>query len=204
MIINKAIVEPKRGTKHKPSPDCPICDCVNIQQPWPSMIALGFKYEEFRSKRVKQRGRVRIVASALWFNRELRALILEHFTRYTSEPLKALDALFPVSVPVADAEVADCVQRGEADFVITLKDVRIITQPKPVLKGAVNVPWKLKDGERGNNLALAVEAFDRARPLEGKEKDDVYRELGLPRLRDKINDWLKVNGLADFTMKARS
>jgi hypothetical protein len=60
-----------------------------------------------------------------------------HFRKYTLKPDDAIQALFPVARPVAEAAVTDCEQRAEKMFALTLDQVRIITRPKPVLEGAL-------------------------------------------------------------------
>jgi hypothetical protein len=56
------------------------------------------------------------------------------------------------------------------------------------------VPWKT---EETKELASALA---RARVLEGREKDQVYEEFGLLALRQKINGWLKSEGLGQFAL----
>jgi hypothetical protein len=108
---------------------------------------------------------------------------------------EAIQALFPVSRPVADAVVLDCKPWTEKWFALTLDQVRIITQPKPVLDGMLSVPWQTRDTDRTKELASA-----RARVLEGVEKNAVYQEFELMALRSKINTWLKGLGLEQFAL----
>jgi len=187
------------GRPIPPEPECPV---ITIRQPWASLIALGLKDFEYRRQRTCFRGAVIIHAASQWYKPEglrygpsLRSLILEHFSRYTSDPDMALDAMFPLSVPVADAVVTDCQPSGEY-WAIKLDEIRIITRPTP-LNGLLSVPWV---GRVSQELA---ESLKFARMLEGREKDLVYREFQLLGLRAKINVWLRDNGRADFAMKAR-
>lgn len=110
---------------------------------------------------------------------------------------EAIQALFPVSRPVADAVVLDCKPWTEKWFALTLDQVRIITQPKPVLDGMLSVPWQTRDTDRTKELASALA---RARVLEGVEKNAVYQEFELMALRSKINTWLKGQGLEQFAL----
>ena len=117
-----------------------------------------------------------------------------HMRKFTKNPNAAMQALFPLSLPVADASVTECKQWAEGIFFLTLDQVRIITQPKPVLDGMVSVPWHT---ERTKELASALA---RARVLEGVEKNAVYQEFELPALSEKVNDWLREKGLAEFAL----
>ena len=124
MIINRAITEPKPGTKHTGFP-CPMCHVITVRQPFASLIALGFTNYGYRSRHCYHRGAVVIHAGANWYKPKglryglpLRSLILEHFARYTSDPEQALDALFPLGMPVADAVVTDCQSHGNDYFAI--------------------------------------------------------------------------------------
>jgi hypothetical protein len=111
-------------------------------------------------------------------------------------------ALFPLSVPVAQVTIASCVSVSELshedrkygginsdDYGIKLTDSRIVTQPKPALRGVVNVPWYPGWAEKQHTtqtLGELASALSRARKLEGAEKNEVYRAFKLPALADKI------------------
>jgi hypothetical protein len=106
-----------------------------------------------------------------------------------------LQALFPLSRPVADATVEYCEQRTDdpallEKFALRLGQVRIVTQPKPVFDGQLWVPWNAKEWitkewiDKGHTREL-VDALNRARVLEGREKDAVYEEFALLALRQK-------------------
>lgn len=189
--------QPDEDEQHEPGFPCPVCDVITIRQPWPSLIALGIKHYEFRSHNVKHRGAVIIHAGKNWYAPGLREIVSFHFKKYTPKPDDAIQALFPVSRPVAEAVVIDCKQRAEKVFALTLDQVRIITRPKPVLNGFEWVPWKTKDVQRTRELASAL---SRVRVLEGMEKDAVYKEFELMALRLKINTWLKGRGLEKFAL----
>lgn len=133
-------------------------------------------------------------ASKNWYTPGLREIVRFHFRKYTLKPDEAIQALFPVSRPVANAVVLDCKPWTEKWFALTLDQVRIITQPKPVLDGMISVPWHT---ERTKELASALA---RARVLEGVEKNAVYQEFELMALRSKINTWLKGQGLEQFAL----
>jgi hypothetical protein len=75
-----------------------------------------------------------------------------------------------------------------------LNQVRIITQPKPVLHGMVSVP---SHSERTKELAGAIA---RARVLEGVEKNAVYQDFQLLALSTKLNGWLREKGLAELAL----
>jgi hypothetical protein len=185
--------------QHEAGFPCPVCDVITIRQPWPSLIALGFKHYEFRSRNSHHRGAIVIHAGVNWYAGGLRDIIWTHFRNYTRNPNAALQALFPFGVPVADAVVRDCKQWTDDPtikdkFALSLTQVRIITQPKPVLKGLQSITWPT---ERTKELASAL---SRARVLEGVEKNSVYQEFELMALRNKINDWLRANGLAEFAL----
>jgi hypothetical protein len=130
MRVNEAI-EPNDEQEHKPGFPCPVCDVITIRQPWASLIALGIKHYEFRSSNFQHRGAVVIHASKNWYTPGLREIVRFHFKKYTLKPDEAIQALFPVSRPVADAVVLDCKPWGEKMYALTLDRVRIITQPKP-------------------------------------------------------------------------
>jgi hypothetical protein len=180
--------------QHEAGFPCPVCDVITIRQPWASLIALGIKHYEFRSANFQVRGPVVIHASKNWYAPGLRDLVRHHFTKYTGKPDDAIQALFPLARPVAEAVVTDCIQRTEKVFALTLDQVRIITQPKPVLNGMISVPWH---AERTKELASALA---RARVLEGEEKNAVYQEFELMALRSKINTWLKSRGQEEFVL----
>ena len=106
-----------------------------------------------------------------------------------------LQALFPLSRPVADATVEYCEQRTDdpalrEKFALRLGQVRMVTQPKPVFDGQLWVPWNAKEWitkewiDKGHTREL-VDALRRARVLEGREKDAVYEEFALLALRQK-------------------
>jgi hypothetical protein len=106
-----------------------------------------------------------------------------------------LQALFPLSRPVADATVEYCEQRTDdpalrEKFALRLGQVRMVTQPKPVFDGQLWVPWITKEWitkewiDKGHTREL-VDALRRARVLEGREKDAVYEEFALLALRQK-------------------
>jgi hypothetical protein len=106
-----------------------------------------------------------------------------------------LQALFPLSPPVADATVEYCEQRTDdpalrEKFALRLGQVRMVTQPKPVFDGQLWVPWITKEWitkewiDKGHTREL-VDALRRARVLEGREKDAVYEEFALLALRQK-------------------
>src|ERR1700723_2014228 len=189
--------QPDENEQHEPGFPCPVCDVITIRQPWASLIALGMKHYEFRSSNFHHRGAVVIHASKNWYTPGLREIVRFHFKKYTPRPDEAIQALFPVSRPVADAVVLDCKPWTEKMFALTLDQVRIITQPKPVLDGMISVPWQTRDTDRTKELASALA---RARVLEGVEKNAVYQEFELLPLSMKINDWLRANGLAEFAL----
>jgi hypothetical protein len=164
---------------------------------------LGFKSYEFRSKRLAESGQqMTIHAGSKWYSREVQAIVRDHFEQLSSEPEKAVQALFPCSVPVAQVTIASCVSVSELsredrkygginadDYGIKLIDSRIVTQPKPTLRGVVNVPWYKGWAEKQHTtqtLGELAAALSRARKLEGAEKNEVYRAFKLPALADKI------------------
>ena len=61
--------------------------------------------------------------------------------------------------------------KGKQHFALSLRQVRIITRPKPVLVGMQTVIW-----ETAHTKELA-DALSRARVLEGVEKNAVYQEF---------------------------
>ena len=76
--------------------------------------------------------------------REMQAIVRNHFEQFTSSPEQAMQALFPMSVPVAQVTIASCTPVSELshedrkygginsdDYGIKLTDSRIVTQPKP-------------------------------------------------------------------------
>jgi hypothetical protein len=101
--------------------------------------------------------------------------------------------------------VQDCkpwsVIQGKQYYALSLRQVRIITRPKPVLSGMEQVIWKTRDTDRTKELA---EALSRARVSEGREKDEVYQEFELLALRSKLNTWLKGHEFEDFKLTAPS
>jgi hypothetical protein len=61
-------------------------------------------------------------------------VVIEHFRKYgrqRDEAVQAVQALFPLSHPVADAIVEDCKPLTEGTYALSLTQVRIMTQPKP-------------------------------------------------------------------------
>ena len=200
MRVNEAI-EPSTA-QHAAHP-CPVCDCITIRQPWVSLIALGFKSYEFRSKRLAESGQqMTIHAGSKWYSPAMQKIVRNHFEQFTSSPEQAMLALFPLSVPVAQVTIASCVPVSELshedrkygginsdDYGIKLTDSRIVTQPKPALRGVVNVPWYKGWAEQQHSaqtLSALASALGRARKLEGMEKNEVYRAFKLPALADKI------------------
>ena len=182
---------------------CPVCSIITIRQPWASLIALGFKQYEFRSKRLAESGQeVTIHAGSKWYSPEMQKIVRNHFEQFTSSPEEAMAALFPLSVPVAQVTIASCSPVNElshderkygginaSDFGIKLTDARIVTMPKPALRGVVRIPWKSNAVDAHNSaqtLTALASALSRARKLEGAEKNDVYRAFKLPMLADKI------------------
>jgi hypothetical protein len=193
MIVNDA--EERNGDEqHEPGFPCPVCHVITLRQPWASLIALGFKHVEFRSRYAHYRGPVVIHAGSHWYTPALRELVRFHFRKYTLKPDEAISALFPLSRPVADAAVDDCKQWTDDSFAISLAQVRIVTRPKPAFNGMIPVPWKT---EQTKELASAL---GRARVLEGREKDALYQEFELLALRSKINVWLKSKRLGQFAL----
>jgi hypothetical protein len=104
-----------------------------------------------------------------------------------------LDQRPPVGA-AADAVVEDCKQWTDDSYAISLGQVRIVTRPKPAFNGMLSVPWKT------SLTTELADALSRARVLEGQEKDGVYQEFELLALRNKINVWLKSEGLAQFAL----
>ncbi|HLM79005.1 MAG TPA: hypothetical protein VK302_00090 [Terriglobales bacterium] len=177
---------------------------ITVKQPWATLIALGVKQQEFRSRNCTYRGRVIIHASTSWYHPTLHKIVTEHLAQFTDDPEFLLSTLFPVGTQVAYARIIDCIERGEHDFMLTLDNVWIIPRSYPVFTGLLSVPWTLTaQSAKNTDLKAAAEALAYARALEGQEKQDVYRAFRLLGLRAKINVWLRDNGLADFTMKAR-
>jgi hypothetical protein len=115
--------------------------------------------------------------------------------------LTAVRALFPFSLPAAEAVVTDCKRWTEKSYALTLDQVRIITQPKPVLDGMISVPWRTRDTDRTKELASALA---RARVLEGVEKNAVYQEFQLLALSMKINGWMRGAGVGDYQFTAQA
>lgn len=201
MRVNEAIET--SVAKHTAHP-CRVCDCITIRQPWASLIALGFKSYEFRSKRLAESGQnMTIHAGGKWYSPEMRAIVRNHFEQFTSSPEQAMQALFPLSVPVAQVTIASCTAVSELstedrrfgginsdDWGIRLTDARIVTQPKPALRGVVNVPWYRGWAEQQHSaqtLKELADALSRARKLGGAEKHEVYRAFLLPQLAEKIS-----------------
>jgi hypothetical protein len=168
------------------------------------LIALGFKSYEFRSKRLAESGQqMTIHAGSKWYSPAMQAIVRNHFEQFTSEPEQAMQALFPLSVPVAQVTIASCTPVGELntedrafgginsdDYAIKMIDARIVTQPKPALRGVVNVPWYKGWAEEQHStqtLRELASALGRARKLEGVEKNEVYRAFKLPQLAEKIS-----------------
>src|SRR5580704_16954212 len=119
MRVNEAI-EPNDDQEHEPGFPCPKCDVITIRQPWASFIALGFKHYEFRSRNSHHRGAVVIHASKKWYAPALLEIVLMHMRKFTKNPNAAMQALFPLSLPVADAVVTECKQWDEGIFSLTL------------------------------------------------------------------------------------
>ena len=118
-----------------------------------------------------------------------------------------LQALFPLSRPVADATVEYCEQRTDVPairekFALRLGQVRIVTQPKPVFDGQLWVPWITKEWINREHTRELVDALSRARVLEGREKDAVDQEFELLALGSKIHTWNKGNGIG-FALSSR-
>jgi len=193
MKVDQAI-ESSEDAKHEPGFPCPACHVITVRQPWASLIALGFKHMEFRTRRCHFKGPVVIHAAKNWYSAALLEIVWKHMSNYTEKPKEALQALFPCSLPVANAVVEDCKQWTDDSYAISLGQVRIVTWPKPAFNGMLGVPWK---------TSLTTElasALARSRVLEGQEKDGVYKEFELLALRNKINDWLKSEKLAHFAL----
>jgi hypothetical protein len=189
-MINVVIEPPDENSEHKLGFPCPLCHVIKVKQPFASLIALGFRHYQYCSH-TRYRGRVVIHASQSWHSLALPSLIADHFSKLTNKPEQAIEALFPLGRPVAEASVAeasvtDCTPRGNA-FAITLDQVTIVERPKPPLRDIDRVPWKLQPTKE------LAQALSRARVLQGPEKDDVYRAFGLLALHDRINSWLRVN-----------
>jgi hypothetical protein len=193
--------QPDENEQHEPGFPCPVCDVITIRQPWPSLIALGFKHHEFRSGNCHHRGAVVIHASQKWYAPALRDIVRMHMRIFTKNPDEAVRALFPFSLPVAEAVVTDCKRWTEKSYALTLDQVRIITKPKPALEGMLSVPWHTRDTDRTKELASALA---RARVLEGVEKNAVYQEFQLLALSMKSNGWMRGAGLGDFQLTAPS
>jgi hypothetical protein len=190
--------QPDEHEQHEPGFPCPVCHVITIQQPWPSLIALGMKHWEFRTQPRYYQGPVVIHAGKVWYPGGVRKIVTMHFRKYARHPEEVMQALFPVARPVAEAVVQDCKRWSETHFALSLKQVRIITRPKPVLKGLQAIIW-----ETAQTKELA-EALSRARVLEGAEKNAVYQEFELLALRSKLNTWLRGEGLGDFQLTAPS
>jgi hypothetical protein len=191
--------QPDENEQHEAGFPCPICHVITIRQPWASLIALGFKHDEFRSRFSHYRGPVVIHSSKKWYTPALREFVWKHFRNYSRNPDATLQALFPLQHPVAIAVVQDCKQWTDDPtikerFALRLTQVRIVTQPKLAFNGMLSVPWKT---EKTKELASALA---RARVLEGTEKNLVYEEFALLALRNKINLWLKSEGLEKFAL----
>jgi hypothetical protein len=107
MRVDKAI-EPNDDQEHKPGFPCPVCHVITLCQPWASLIALGFKHLEFRSRFCHYKDPVVIHAGSNWYTPALRTVVIEHFRKYGRQRDEAVQALFPLSHPVADAIVEDC------------------------------------------------------------------------------------------------
>src|SRR5580704_9660635 len=112
MIVNTE--QHDEGKQHEAGFPCPVCDVITIRQPWASLIALGFKHYEFRSKRLAESGqRMTIHAGSKWYSPEMQAIVRNHFEQFTSSPEQAMLALFPLSVPVAQVTIASCAPVSE-------------------------------------------------------------------------------------------
>jgi hypothetical protein len=186
VIVDQADEEP--SGQHEPGFPCPVCHVITLRQPWASLIALGFKHLEFQTRFCHYKGPVVIHAGSNWYAPALRTIISEHFRKYARHSEEAVQALFPLSLPVADAVVEDCQPWTEDTFALSLTQVRIMTQPKPAFPGMLSVPWKTSQTKE------LADALARARVLEGREKNAVYEEFGLLALRQKINGWLRGQG----------
>jgi hypothetical protein len=200
MRVNRAIETSE--AKHTTHP-CPVCDVITIRQPWASLIALGFKSYEFRSKRLAESGQnMTIHAGSKWYSPAMQKIVRNHFEQLSSEPERAMLALVPLSVPVAQVTIASCTPVSELstedrrfgginsdDWGIRLTDARIVTQPKPALRGVVNVPWYsgwMEQQHSAETLTALASALSRARKLEGVEKNEIYAAFKLPQLAEKI------------------
>jgi hypothetical protein len=196
MIINDAYEEP--SDEHEAGFPCPACNVITIRQPFASFIALGFKHDEFRSQPRYYEGPVLIHAGKNWYTPEVREIVTMHFRKYARHHEEAIQALFPIARPVAEAVVQDCKPwseiNGKQYYALRLTQVRIITRPKPAFNGMQSILFKT-----AHTRELAV-ALSGARVLEGPEKDAVYQEFELLALRSKLNTWLKSKGLGAFAL----
>src|SRR6266576_210805 len=125
----------QNASEHRAGFPCPVCHVITVRQPWASLIALGFKHYEFRSRKCYHEGAVVIHAASNWYSRRMREIVREHFDALGMS--NAIDALFPLRVPVADARVVDCIPvthldaqqrqfggRNPEDYGLKLADVR--------------------------------------------------------------------------------
>jgi hypothetical protein len=206
MIVNIEQIED--NVKHTGFP-CPRCNVITIRQPWASLIALQIKPYEFRSQNFKELGPVIIHSGVNWYSPSeaepgevgLRDVLRDHFQKYGKAD-DILKALFPFGSPVAEAVVTECTQWTDDEeikykFALKLDQVRMMTRPKPVLKGMEKVPWKTRDSDRTKELASALA---RSRVLEGEEKNAVYREFGLIALRSKLTTFLEGRKQDEFVL----
>ena len=125
-----------------------------------------------------------------------------HFRKYAQRHEEAIQALFPIARPVAEAVVDDCKPcgeiRGKEYYALSLTQVRIITLPKPAFDGVQSIFFKTA---HTRELAVALSA---ARVLEGRQKDAIYQEFELMALRSKVNGWLRRQGLQRFVLTPRT
>jgi hypothetical protein len=125
-MLVKAAIETDEEAKHEPEFPCPVCHVITLGQPWASLIALGFKHMEFRTRFCHSKGPVVIHAGSNWYAPALRAIILEHFRKYARHRGQAVEALFALTRPVGDAVVEDCKRWTDDTFAISLRQVRIL------------------------------------------------------------------------------
>jgi hypothetical protein len=104
-------------------------------------LLIGFKHLEFRSRFCHYKGPVVIHAGSNWYTPALRMVVIEHFRKYGRQRDEAVQALFPLSHPVADAIVEDCKPWTEGTYALSLTQVRILTRPKTAFNGMLSVPW---------------------------------------------------------------
>jgi len=179
------------ATKHTARP-CLLCDCITVRQPWATLIALGLKSNEYRSRHYRHEAMSSFMPSQ-WYA-GMRPLVLAHFADLSRDPERLIDALFPLSKPVAEVTITGCVPvhslpyqermfggLHEDGWALRLADARIITKPKPVLRGLQSIPWRQPVTRK------LADALARAWVLAGEEKDKIFREFGLLQLAAKID-----------------